>query len=351
MLDWLFKLAKRETRSSGSGYTAEIMAARESYISGRSGVGELTATVQSCVTLWENGIGLADVSGTELLSRHVMSMVGRSLALRGEALFVIGDDRVVPASDWEVRTRDGEPTAYRVSISEAGGGTTRTALAGEVLHFRIGADPVAPWIGTAPLRRAAISTRTLQAIEAALAEVFEFAPLGSAVLPFPESPRPDSEALQRSFRGQRGRILLRESVFVVAGGGPTPSADWRPSSLSPDLARAATAEHLAAAQNSVLNVYGVLPGLVDPKSAGPSIREGQRHLAQWTLAPIAALIAEEASNKLGTRIELDVMRPLQAYDSGGRARALSGVVQALVQAKDAGLDPSAAAKLVDWRLD
>ena len=47
------KLRPIETRSSGGGYTAQVMQARESYISGRSGVAELTATVQSCVSLWE----------------------------------------------------------------------------------------------------------------------------------------------------------------------------------------------------------------------------------------------------------------------------------------------------------
>lgn len=34
-----------ETSTSGSGYTAEITAARESYIAGRTGLGDLTATV------------------------------------------------------------------------------------------------------------------------------------------------------------------------------------------------------------------------------------------------------------------------------------------------------------------
>ena len=50
-----------EKRASGFGYTAEILAARESYISGSRGVGELTGTVQSCVSLWEGALGLADV--------------------------------------------------------------------------------------------------------------------------------------------------------------------------------------------------------------------------------------------------------------------------------------------------
>ncbi|WP_204376944.1 hypothetical protein [Methyloceanibacter methanicus] len=233
MLDRIKNFFRRETRASGSGFTAEIMAARESFISGRSGVGELTATVQSCVSLWEGGLGLADVTGTDVLTRRVMAVAARSLALRGEAVFLIQEDGLVPCADWDLSTRNGRPRAYRVSISEAGGGTTRTALAAEVLHFRIGTDPVAPWIGTAPLRRAAISTRTLQAIEAALAEVFEFAPLGSQIVPMPENPATDNEALQRSFRGQRGRVLLRESVYVTAAAGPARFQDWRPTSLRP----------------------------------------------------------------------------------------------------------------------
>ena len=71
------------------------------------------------------------------------------MALRGEALFLIDDDGLIPASDWDLSTRNGVPTAYRLSISEAGGGRARTALAGEVLHLRVGADVAAPYYGQA----------------------------------------------------------------------------------------------------------------------------------------------------------------------------------------------------------
>lgn len=40
-----------------------------------------------------------------------------------------------------------------------------------------------------------------------------------------------------------------------------------------------------------------------------------------------------AADKLGNAVTLDVMRPLQAYDAGGRARALTAVVKALSEAK------------------
>ena len=57
--------APLDARASGSGFTSEIIAARESYISGRRGIGELTATVQGSLSLWEGGLSLADVSGTD----------------------------------------------------------------------------------------------------------------------------------------------------------------------------------------------------------------------------------------------------------------------------------------------
>lgn len=350
ILEW-FRRPAVEKRSAMSGFTAELMAARESYISGRRGVGELTGTAQSCISLWEGGFALADVKGTDLLDRRSLALLARSIALRGEAVFKIGE-RLIPCSDWDLRTKGGKPVAYRVSISEAGGGTTETLLAGEVLHLRIGADPAAPWLGTAPLRRASLTAGMMQAIESALAEVFENAPLGSQIVPYPEGPETDMNTLGRTFRGQRGRVLLRESVNVSAAGGPAPAVDWKPSSVSPDIERSMSVESLAAARDSVCGAFGVLPGLFNSATTGPMVREAQRHLAQWTLQPIAELLAEEVSEKLGAMVDIDVMGPTQAFDAGGSARALATIVQAYAQAKEAGLAPTvvdAALAKLDWK--
>lgn len=342
---------KMEKRASASGFTAEIIAARESYISGRRGLAELTATAQSCVSLWEGGLGLADVTGTDLLDSRSLALIGRSLALRGEALFLLRENGLVACSDWDLRTRDGKPTAYRVSISEAGGGRTETALAGEVLHIRVGCDPAAPYYGTAPLKRASLTAGMLNAVESALAEVFEHAPLGSQIVPYPEGEETDMTKLGRSFSGQRGRVLLRESVAVSAAGGPTPATDWRPADVSPDLEKSMTRETLEAARDAICGSFGVLPALFGPNAQGPLVREAQRHLCQWTLSPIGKLIGQEASNKLGSTVELDVARPTQSYDAGGRARAMSTVIEALSRAKESGLDAATVAgalRLVDW---
>jgi phage portal protein BeeE len=340
-----------EKRSAGSGFTAEVMRMREAYISGRTGLGELTGTASSCVSLWQNGFGLADVDGTDLLDRCTMAMLGRALAVRGEFVALIDGDALVPASDWDIRTRNSKPVAYRLSVPESGGGRTETALAGEVIHVRINADAAAPWLGVSPLRGASLTAGLLHSLESALGEVFENAPLGSQIVPMPEGPETDNTALSRSFRGQRGRVLLRESVAVSAAGGPVPATDWRSNSVSPDLEKSMSIEALAGARDSIAMAYGVLPGLFNASTTGPMVRESQRHLAQWTLQPIAALLAEECSEKLGGTIAIDTMRPLHAFDAGGRARAMLTITQALALAKSGDVAPSDIAKaleLVDW---
>lgn len=348
MFGWFKKSDKIEKRSAASGFTAEIIAARESYISGRRGIAELTATAQSCISMWEHGLTIADIDGSDMLDPASLALMGRSLALRGEALFLIRETGLVPCSDWDLRTRDSAPSAYRISIAEAGGGRTETALAGEVLHVRIGCDPAAPWLGTAPLRRASLTAGLLNAVETALAETFENAPLGSQIVPFPESNDIDLESLGRGFRGRRGKVLLRESVNVSAAGGPAPQTDWRPADVSPDLSRSMTAETLSAARGSICGAFGILPALFADAAQGPLVREAQRHLAGWTLQPIAVLIAREAAQKLGTSIRIDTMGPLAAYDAGARARAITAVVQALATAKEAGIQPDKAMALLDW---
>ena len=347
---WPFKRKEPaiEHRSSGTGYTTQVMQARADYISGVDGVAELTGTVQGCVSLWEGGLSLADVDGTDMLTPRVLALAARALAMRGEAVFVISDTGLLPCSDWDLTTRYSKPVAYRVGIPDTGGGTTQTVLAAEVLHLRIGADMSMPYVGQSPLRRARLTAGLLQTMESALSEVYANAPLGSSVIPFPEAPDQDMSDLARGFRGFRGKMLVRESVNVTAAGGPAPQTDLKPSDVSPDLSRAMTKETLSAARSSIEMVFGVLPGLSNISTTGPMVREAQRHLAQWALMPVAAMIGQEASEKLGQPVALDVMRPLQAFDAGGRARALGAIVQTMALAKEAGVDPSEALKLVDW---
>ncbi len=352
MLGWLMnKLRPIEVRSGSGGYTAQVMAVRDGYVSGRRGVAELTATVQSCVSLWEGGFAMADVIGTDLLTRQTMAMIARAVALNGEAVLLITDQGLVPATDWDLTTRDGRPRAYRLSIPEAGGGRTITALAAEVLHLRIGADSMTPWLGTAPLRRSSLTGGMLHAVESALSETFENAPLGSQILPLPDTGAEDMANMRAAFQGRRGSTLVIEGVAQATAAGMNPQIGQKSDQLSPDLSRSMTDETLSAAREGIGAAYGVLPSLFNRAATGPVIREAQRQLAIWTLQPIASLLADEATAKLGGTVEIDTIRPLQAFDAGGRARALSAIIKTMAEAKEAGIPPadvSGAMRMVDW---
>ncbi len=336
-----------ETRAQG-GYTAQVMAARESWFSGQSGLADLTSTVQSCVSLWEGAMAASDVSGSDLLDRRTMALAARSLALRGEFVALITGDGIIPASDWDISTRNGIPRAYRIGIAEAGTGRSETALAGEVLHFRIGSDAVTPWTGQAPLTRSGLSASLLHEVETALRDVFRDAPLGSQIVHLPDSSGEDMEAMRSAFRGRRGSTLVIEGVAQSTAAGMNPQLGQKPDQLSPDLQKATHVEALTAAQDAVALAFGVLPSMLNRSATGPAVREGQRHLATWTLQPMADLLAEEASAKLGGTVKIDVMRNLQAFDTGGRARALKTIIDAMALAKEAGVDADKALHLVDW---
>ena len=170
-------------------------------------------------------------------------------------------------------------------------------------------------------------------------------------MPFPESPGVDLDTLGHGFRGRRGRVMLRESVNVAAAGGPAPVQDWRPQGVTPDLQGSMAVQSLAEARGAIFAAFGVLPAMFASNAQGPLVREAQRHLAQWILQPIANVMAEEASTKLASTVAIDVVRPAQAFDAGGRARAFGAMVTALTQAKEAGLDPQAvedALSFIDW---
>lgn len=346
----LFRRKPPETRAAG-GYTSALMAAREAWIAGGSGLAELTGAVQSAVGLWESGLSLADVKGTDLLTRRNLAMIARSLALRGEAVLLIRD-RLVPAIDWDLSTRDGLPRAYRLALPEISGGRHETALAGEVLHFRIGCDMATPWAGSSPLARAKLSAQTLEALEATLRDVFTDAPIGSQIVHLPEGSADDMEAMRLAFRGRRGSTLVIEGVVQATAAGMNPNIGQKPDQLSPDIEKTLADKLLTDARGAIFGVYGILPGLHNPATTGPMVREAQRHLAQLTLQPIADLIAEEASDKLGAPVSLDVVRPMQAFDHGGKARAFAAMLTAYATAKDAGLEGTTlqdALTFIDWQ--
>ena len=160
------------------------------------------------------------------------------------------------------------------TVSEAGGSTSTTVLAAEVLHLRIGVDPVAPWTGQAPLRRASLTASLLHEIETALRDTWRDAPVGSQIAHMPEGSASDMAAMRSAFKGRRGSTLVVEGVAQAVGAGMHPNSGKAPDQLTPDLQRAMPAELLDAARGAIFAAYGVLARDVLTCGSGASCARG-----------------------------------------------------------------------------
>lgn len=125
------------------------------------------------------------------------------------------------------------------------------------------------------------------------------APIGSQIIPVPEGSAEDMDLMRRSFRGNRGASLVIEGTAQATAAGMNPNIDKSPDQLSRDLSRTLADSLLIQAKGEIYNVFGILPGLTNPATTGPLVREAQRHPAQLVPHLPAGVMAEEAADKLG----------------------------------------------------
>lgn len=331
---WPFGRKKIEKRDS---FTSRALASLMYSKTGARGEIIRTGALQTCANLWGAGFSRAWVDGVNIPAGR-LRFIGRALALTGNCVFYSpAPDVWRVVNDFDIATRDGDAFAYRLSVADASGPQSITALAGDVLHFKINETAAAPWYGVAPWHDAGLTSEWLAAVESAASELYQNAPIGSQVITTPEDPNGQNTKLGASFRGKRGRILLKESQQVMAAGGPSPSSDWTPREVGPNIDRAQFPENTEAASAAILGAYGVAPAMIDPKATAQAIREADRHLVQWTLQGVADDVAHEIGLKHGTPARLDLVRGTRSYDAGGRARAANSIIQAMQAAKESNL--------------
>ena len=97
-----------------------------------------------------------------------------------------------------------------------------------VVHVRIGADPVMPWMGVSPLVNAGLSSALLARIELRTGQEAN-ARVGH-LLPVPDGTSDESiDALKVDLGALEGKIALVESQTAGHGQGrqAAPSSDWR----------------------------------------------------------------------------------------------------------------------------
>ena len=302
---------------------------------------EALGAVEAAAGLWSRAFASATVEpqtpATITLTPSVLAAIGRGLAVRGEAVFVLDVNGVVEltqASAWKV-SGGTRPETWRYAVElplPSGKVAKRTLPAESVLHVRYATRPGAPWAGVSPLGMADETRALATWIERRLAE--EASTATSYVLPLPESA--DVDKLKADIKGGRGRLHIVDTTSTGWGDGTAAASksDWGSKRLG-----ASPPDSLGKLRSDVkadiFGVYGIPSSI---HGTGGSARESYRQFLASTIQPLAKLVVEELADKLDTPTLALGFTELRAADIASRARAYKQLV-------DAGMDKAKAAQV------
>ena len=347
---WPFGRREPKAQTGGGTSATELaLAALDREAAGRTVDAHALALAESCVGLWERAMASAQVGpdGMALapVSPAVMALVGRSLATRGNALFVIdvgmsGQVTLHPVSSWDPRGGyRPESRRYYCTLSAPQGTVTRNLPSAAVLHFRVGASDVEWWRGRAPLYRASATAAVAARLEKQILDETKI-PVGR-IVPL-ALPAPTDETADLTDRIRKGGLTV-----IPTGHGP--AGEQMPSQrYAPQKMGAHPAEPLPRLRSDVgheiCTAFGVPPALVTEGSDGTAQRESWRRFWLGTIAPLGRLIRAELAAKLDSAATVD-FEALAAADEDGRSRAISRRASAFKTFADAGIPRAEALRL------
>ena len=297
--------------------------------SGGARTGDVLATsaVETACQLYAAAFAAADVEGARAarFGAAERSDLARALIRRGAAVYLLDTEggmiRFIRAATWDV-IGGYRPQSWSYRVDLPGPSVTykqQIVPAAGVLHFTYATGADRPWEGIAPVDYASLSARLHANLEQALTD--ESGGHRGYVLPMPAGVRSETVAnLKADLRNLKGRTTLVESTAGGFGQGAdrAPPRDWVPQRIGPNWPQAITEARREAA-HSVLAACGVPLALVEPGDA-QGAREAWRRFLHGAIAPLAARVAEELSEKLEASIRF-TFDGLFASDVQGRARA------------------------------
>ena len=325
----LWPFGRTETRASIGDATDVALAHLQTIAAGEPGTARALAVVETCAGLWERAFASAtvkpDAPALRSVSSHLLAVMGRALAYRGEFVGVIeiaeGIAMLTPATTWDI-TGAASPSGWLYRLDLTGPTSTRTMTlpSDAVLHVRIGASAETPWQGRSPLARSPLTAGLAARVEKAL-DKDQRVPVGR-IFPI-ETPSPGQrESIERSI--VKGGMTIVDQMSPR--GEQQPSERWNPVAYgpSPDQVSVTLRDHLV---NDVLSAFGIPPVLYATTGDGSGQREAWRRFWAGTMQLIARLLQAELRAKLDPRAEV-MLDALRASDEDGRSRAVSRRVQA-----------------------
>ena len=330
-------------------YTAGVVANFEALATGgRADAGKLAA-VEFASGLLARTLSRATVeAGPDVVGAvtgHLLSMVGRALVRRGEALFAIdvspfdGAVELAPAGSWDIRgSHRPESWRYRIDLFGPSGNITRLLGADAVCHFRWNVDPVRPWHGQPATALASATAGTAGESERSLASESKVTLARVAASGAPTAAQAD----------EYGRLLAAGGIIPAVGGmaplqsgGMVPTTAFKPQRMGPEPPAELVELRRDAARELVESIGVPAPLFVSGASEGAQRAAWRRYLVA-TAAPAAELVAAELAAKLETPVHLDVSMLATPDAAVSEARARGSRANAYSVLVGAGMDDSEA---------
>ena len=323
------KLVQREVRREfrSGGYTDLVLAGLDARVSGSDASALVTGSVEIAAGIWARTLAAARVTGTPALTARVRHRIGRDLIRCGESVFLIRTDggrvSLEPAFDFDV----GPGWRYRLQIPQPGGKVrTMTAPRDAVAHFQWSAAPREPWRGLSPLESATALGKLAGRVESKLAE--DLMTPTAHLVPIPTDGGAKAlDSLRADIGGAKGSAILVESTTGGWDEGRQQAGtrhDWRAERLGPVIPEGLRSLWTDI-QNAVATACGVPASLAGRDADGTQLREDYRRFIMASVEPVAAVIAEVASEALETEVQFSFQH-LWAHDLAGRAAAFQKLV-------------------------
>ena len=304
------------------------------------------AAVETAAGLWGRALSTAKVPAGVPAGPRLLNEMGRDLAIKGEAVYLLDVD-----FDGRLRLRrarstdvwgDDEPSTWHYRLTLQGPRTTRTVVApaGRVVHVRYATEAHSPQRGIPPIQYAHLTGKLIRNLETAIGDEAGGTVANLIALPAGHS---NPTKLAARISEAKGKTLLPETT---AGGwdmgkDAAPRKDFVPARLgaNPPAALVALRQHV---ESSILGCFGIAAPLgPEGRTDGTAAREAARRLWSLTVQPLADLIAEELSRVLERPVRLDHSQPAGTADIAARARAVHVLVES-------GIDKDRAMQIVGW---
>ena len=301
------------------------------------------AVYEAAAGLLGRSFATATVEGDAMgiVKADALETLGRELLRRGNAIFSIEDDRLKPASDWDIRGGD-DPRRWAYRLTFAGPVSTRSAVlpASRVAHFRVNCLPSSPHHGRSPFTIALATARTAWKAERAASGELEVP--STRIVPIGGTSKQLGEIAEEIGKGPKAGKRITIVGTPQDGLGGVQPRQWHGIEIKPDPTTGFNGLRSGAALD-LLAAAGIPPGLIVATTDGTAQRESYRRFLHTVVLPWGKIVEGELSMKMGGDVRLS-FDGLMASDLSGRARAFQSMV-------NGGMDVSRAAALAGLMAD